>query len=107
VWTLVFALAFSFAMPGFAAAAAVQVPNPECPGEDVSFNPGNGEDIVVPSGFKVSVFKSGLNFPTGIAFLGDSRKFDVFVLESGHGLPSRCNDETKLPAAGNPSPLMS
>src|SRR5437016_1368424 len=68
--------------------------NPLCPGEDVYFNPGNGEDIVKPSGFTVSVFKSGLNFPTAIAFRGDRHRFEVFVLESGHGLPSRCNDET-------------
>jgi glucose/arabinose dehydrogenase len=100
------------AVPGVGAAATVG--NPLCPGEDVAFNPGNGQDIVVPKGFKVSVFKSGLNFPTGIAFLkkggkddddeqkGHKGAFEVFVLESGHGLPSRCNDETKLPAAGNP-----
>jgi hypothetical protein len=78
-------------LPAFVTAAPVG--NALCPGEEVSFNPGNGEDIVVPPGFKVSVFKAGLNFPTGIAFLGTKKKFDVFVLESGHGLPSRCNDE--------------
>lgn len=68
--------------------------NPVCPGEDVFFNPGIGQDIVVPSGFTVSVFKSGLNFPTAVAFRGNRQRFEVFVLESGHGLPSRCNDET-------------
>ena len=68
--------------------------NPICAGEDVFFNPGNGENIVVPSGFEVSVFKSGLNFPTAVAFRGNRQRFEVFVLESGHGLPSRCNDET-------------
>src|SRR5947208_1731131 len=68
--------------------------NPICAGEDVFFNPGNGENIVVPPGFAVSVFKSGLNFPTAVAFRGDRHRFEVFVLESGHGLPSRCNDET-------------
>src|SRR5258705_1731808 len=74
--------------------------NPLCPGEDVFFNPDNGEDIVVPPGFKVSVFKSGLNFPTAVAFRGNSRRFEVFVLESGHGLPSRCNDETSATVGG-------
>jgi hypothetical protein len=102
VRAFMFALAFVLTVPSFVAAAAMQVPNPLCAQEDVSFNPGNGEDIHVPPGFTVSVFKSGLNFPTGIAFLGNSHKFDIFVLESGHGLPSRCNDETKLPAQGNP-----
>src|SRR5215472_6768903 len=36
-------------------AGAATVGNPLCPGEEVSFNPGNGEDIVVPDGFAVSV----------------------------------------------------
>ena len=94
------------ALPGVGAAATVS--NPLCPGESVTFNPSNGQDIVVPKGFKVNVFASGLNFPTGIAFLMKSDddkgkgKFEVYVLESGHGLPSRCNDETKLAASGNP-----
>jgi hypothetical protein len=35
--------------------------------------------------------------PTGIAFLGNATSFQVFVLESGHGLPSVCNDETLWP----------
>ena len=83
-----------------AVAEAATVANPLCPRESVSFNPGNGEDIVVPPGFRVSVFASGLNFPTGIAFLlkGESKEFEVFVLESGHGLPSRCNDQTAFGA---------
>jgi glucose/arabinose dehydrogenase len=70
------------------------VPNPLCPGEDVFFNPGSGEDIVLDSQFKVSVFAKGLNFPTGLTFRGDKDSFEVFVLESGHGLPSRCNDQS-------------
>ena len=73
------------------------VSNPLCPTETVTFNPGNGEDIVVPPGYHVSVFAKGLNFPTGIAFLGNGKNFQVFVLESGHGLPSQCNDETAIP----------
>jgi hypothetical protein len=35
-----------------------------------------------------------LNAPTGVAFLGNSERFQVFVLESGHGLPSACNDQS-------------
>src|SRR2546425_6608889 len=66
--------------------------NAACPEEKVFFDPGNGEDIVLPEGFRVSVFRSGLNFPTAIAFRGNKEEFDVFVLESGRGLPSRCND---------------
>src|SRR5437016_9987063 len=50
--------------------------NPICAGEDVFFNPGNGENIVVPPGFAVSVFKSGLNFPTAVAFRGDRHRFE-------------------------------
>jgi hypothetical protein len=100
-----------------AGAAPVTIANPLCPTETVLFNPDQGQDIVVPQGFKVSVFASGLNFPTGIAFRmlgnrddddkgGRPRRFEVFVLESGHGLPSQCNDEaafqTKFPGKPNP-----
>src|SRR5262245_60709773 len=73
------------------------VSNPVCPVESVFFDPGNGEDIVVPSGYKVEVFAKGLNFPTDIAFQGSKNNFQVLVLESGTGLPSRCNDNTKVP----------
>ncbi len=93
-------------LPALGSAAPVVAFNPLCPVEKVTYNPGNGEDIIVPSGYKVSVFAKGLNFPTGIAFLGDKENFKVFVLESGHGLPSVCNDETKFPggefASNNP-----
>jgi len=92
--TVSFALVLT--LPALATAAG----NPLCPGEDVFFDPGHGQDIVVPSGFEVSVFKSGLNFPTAVAFRGDARRFEVFVLESGHGLPSRCNDETSPVVGG-------
>src|SRR5712691_891298 len=78
--------------------------NPLCPGEDVFYDPGHGQDIVVPPGFEVSVFKSGLNFPTAVAFRGNSHRFEVFVLESGHGLPSRCNDQTSTVVGGEFSP---
>src|SRR5437773_11647462 len=67
--------------------------NPICAGEDVFFNPGNGENIVVPPGFEVSVFAKALNFPTAVEFRGDGSRLEVFVLASGHGLPSRCSDE--------------
>jgi hypothetical protein len=104
-------------LPG--AAGAATVANPLCPTETVKFDPGQGQDIVVPKGFKVSVFASGLNFPTGIAFrlIGNqgnddgkgsgSRRFEVFVLESGHGLPSQCNDEAKFQTMfpGKPNPF--
>jgi hypothetical protein len=73
---------------------AASVGNTLCPGEEVLFDPGNGQDITVPAGYTVSVFASGINFPTGIAFRSTGNGgFEVYVLESGHGLPSRCNDE--------------
>jgi|KBSSwiStaDraftv2_1062776.scaffolds.fasta_scaffold75101_3 glucose/arabinose dehydrogenase len=66
--------------------------NAACPGEDVFFNPGSAQDIIVPAGYKVEVFAKGLNFPTNIAFLGDNpRRFQVFVTEAGTSLPGRCN----------------
>ena len=75
--------------------AATTVANPICKDNTAFFDPGNGDDIVVPPGYSVSVFKSGLNFPTGIAFrqTGQGGKFEVYVLESGHGLPSKCNEQ--------------
>ena len=93
-------LTTSLGLPG--AAMAASVGNPLCPGEEVSFNPGNGEDIVVPDGFKVSVFASGLNFPTGIAFRGNADRFEVYVLESGVFPTSRCNDGVAWQAKGLP-----
>src|SRR6266542_1063928 len=76
------------------AAVAAVVSNPLCPSETVFYSPGNGEDIVVPAGYKVSAFATNLNFPTGIAFVGSATRFQVFVLESGHGLPSICNNQS-------------
>ena len=84
------------------AAFAATAGNPLCPGEEVLFNPGNGEDIVVPDGFVASVFAKGLNFPTGIAFRGHSQKFEVYVLESGAFPASRCNDGAAWQANGLP-----
>src|SRR2546425_7082247 len=95
---LIVALPLLLPLPNLVTAATVA--NPLCSAETVSFNPSNGEDIVVPSGFKVSVFVKGLNAPTAVAFRGTAKKFDVFVLESGHGLPSRCNDETAVTLGG-------
>ena len=86
------------------AAQAVTLSNPICTDNTASFDPGSGQDIVVPPGFKVSVFKSGLNFPTGIAFRKTGATFEVYVLESGHGLPSRCNDERLSIVGGTFSP---
>jgi hypothetical protein len=85
------------------AAYGANVGNALCPGEEVLFDPGSGQDITVPDGYKVSVFASGLNFPTGIAFRATGEDgFEVYVLESGHGLPSRCNDEIGWQKAGLP-----
>ena len=99
------AIAAALALAGFsvvpvAALAADVVASPVCPKETVFFNPGNGEDIALPKGFKIEVFAKGLNFPTDVAFLGDKDKFSVLVLESGTGLPGRCNDNTKVPGVG-------
>jgi len=94
VFTFVAAVALVVPLQPSPARSQAIVQNPLCSGESVPFNPGNGEDIVLDSHFKVSVFAKGLNFPTGIAFRGNKENFDVFVLESGHGLPSRCNDQT-------------
>src|SRR5437660_6465498 len=83
-----------------AVAANNIVANPICTDNTANFNPTLSPSIVLPSGFTASVFVSGLNFPTGIAFLGNSQNFQVFVLESGHGLGgSRCNEQED-PAVG-------
>ena len=95
--TSVFAFAPFLALP---TAEAATVANPICPDNTALFNPDNGNDIVVPAGFKVSVFVSGLNAPTGIAFKGNSQSFEVYVLESGHGLPSVCNDQSSPVVGG-------
>src|SRR5262244_2625057 len=83
-----------------AVAANNIVANPICTDNTANFNPTLPPSIVLPPGFTASVFAFGLNFPTGIAFLGDSQNFQVFVLESGHGLGgSRCNEQGD-PAVG-------
>jgi glucose/arabinose dehydrogenase len=83
------ALAGMTAVPVIARAQGV---NANCPEESVFYDPGNGEDIVVPKGFRVEVFAKGLNFPTDVAFVGGKDNFKVYVLESGTGLPGKCNN---------------
>ncbi len=87
------------ALPGMAAAQSISNPStsPQCMDNTAFFNPTLPPSIDLPPGFTASVFASGLNAPTGIAFLGNASSFQVFVLESGHGLPSVCNDETLWP----------
>jgi glucose/arabinose dehydrogenase len=96
-------IAVGLALAGLAAAPlagwAQTKSNPVCPSETAFYNPGNGEDIVVPKGYKVEVFAKGLNMPTDVAFVGNKDKFQVVVLESGTGLPSRCNNNTLVPGA--------
>src|SRR6516162_9934084 len=84
-------------LPLPAVAANNVVANPICMDNTANFNPTLPPSIVLPPGFTASVFASGLNMPTGIAFRGNSSSFQVLVLESGHGLPSVCNDETLWP----------
>src|SRR6516165_10589242 len=93
------AFASLLGLPTVAQGATVANPStsPQCMDNTAFFNPTLPPSIVVPAGFTASVFSSGLNMPTGIAFLGNARSFQVFVLESGHGLPSVCNDETLWP----------
>jgi glucose/arabinose dehydrogenase len=96
------------AVPTVASAQFVSNPSsaPDCVNNIAFFNTNLPPSINLPPGFTASVFATGLNAPTGIAFLGNANNFQVFVLESGHGLPSVCNDETAWPggefAANNP-----
>ena len=99
-------IAAALALAGMAAVpfAALAASNSNCPEESVFYDPGNGEDIVVPKGFKVEVFAKGLNFPTDIAFVGGKDDFKVYVLESGTGLPGKCNNNVGVyggPLAAN------
>src|SRR5262245_57419037 len=86
------------------AVAFGQGTNPICPEESVFYKPGNGEDIVLPRGFKVEVFAKNLNCPTDVVFLGNKHDFKVLVLESGTGLPGQCNDNTRVPGIGKFDP---
>jgi hypothetical protein len=87
------------ALPTVAGAQIVKNPStaPDCMANTAFFSPSLPPSIGLPPGFTASVFASGLNMPTGIAFLGNPVRFSVYVLESGHGLPSVCNDETAWP----------
>src|SRR5438270_4448602 len=89
-----------------AAIVANPTPSPQCGANTAFFNPTLPPNIVLPAGFKASVFAAGLNAPTGIAFRGDANNFEVYVLESGHGLPSVCNEQSLWPdgefASDNP-----
>jgi hypothetical protein len=104
----VLAFAALLALPTVAGAQTVSNPStaPDCMNNTAFFSPTLPPSIGLPPGFTASVFASGLNMPTGIAFLGNSVNFQVYVLESGHGLPSVCNDDTAWPggqfAANNP-----
>ena len=102
VVVFVAALALCSASPKSVAAATVA--NPICTNNTALYNPDQGQDIVVPPGYAVSVFAKDLNFPTAVAFRGNKNNFEVYVLESGHGLPSRCNDETSAVVGGVTSP---
>jgi hypothetical protein len=97
--TITLALTPLLALPVVAQAATVAnpTPSPQCGDNTAFFNPALPPNIVLPLGFTASVFAAGLNAPTGIAFLGNASSFQVLVLESGHGLPSVCNDETLWP----------
>jgi hypothetical protein len=97
--TAALALAPLVALSTTATAQTVSNPStaPDCMSNTAFFNPNLTPSINVPPGFTASVFVSGLNAPTGIAFLGNSSSFQVYVLESGHGLPSVCNDEMAWP----------
>jgi hypothetical protein len=92
------------ALPSMAEAATVA--NPLCPDNTAFFDPTLPPGINLPPGFTATVFAAGLNAPTGIAFAGNPVQFQVYVLESGHGLPSVCNNEMAWPggefAADNP-----
>jgi hypothetical protein len=52
------------------AAQAAVLSNPICPNNSAQFDPGSGQGIVVPPGFKISVFASGLNFLPELPFAG-------------------------------------
>src|SRR5262249_45943463 len=91
--TMIASFALSLLLVLSTVAIAATVENPICTNNTAFFNPTLPPSIKIPAGFQVSVFASGLNMPTGIAFLGNSRNFQVYVLESGHGLPSPCNEQ--------------
>jgi len=78
--------------------------NPVCPAEKVFYDPGNGEDIVVPKGYRIEVWARDLNFPTDVAFVGDPHNFNAYVIESGTGVPSACNNNALVPGVDRYAP---
>src|SRR5262249_2604438 len=94
-WVMVAPL---LALPTVTEAQTVSNPStaPGCMNNTAFFNPKLPPSINLPPGFTASVFASGLNMPTGIAFLGNATNFQVYVLESGHGLPSACNEQSSF-----------
>ena len=79
--------------------------NANCPSEQPAYyDPGQGQDIALPSGYKAQVFARDLNFPTSVAFVGNSQHFRVVVQESGDGLPGQCNRSDGPGYGGRSSP---
>ncbi len=93
-------------VPGAPPASAQTAANAACPGEDVFFDPGKAQDIIVPPGYQVEVFASGLNFPTNIAFRKVGKGFEVFVTEAGTSLPGRCNAAEGYPTPDVKNPFL-
>jgi glucose/arabinose dehydrogenase len=87
-------------------AQAATVVNALCKGEDVEFNPGTGDDILVPPGYKIEVFAKGLNFPTNIAFKGNEQHFEAYVTEAGTSLPGVCNAAVGYPGLAKDNPFL-
>ena len=98
-------IAVGLALAGMAAvpvaAWAQDKANPVCPNEKAHYNPGNGEDIVVPRGFKVEVFARDLNLPTDIAFVGNKDRFKVYVLESGTACRAGATTRPRSPVSAS------
>ena len=91
---------------GMPAIGRAQGVNARCTDESVFFDPGTGQDIIVPPGYKVEVFAKGLNFPTNIAFRGNDRRFEAFVTEAGTSLPGFCNAAEGYPSADKDNPFL-
>ena len=83
-WAIVTPL---LAMPTVTEAQTVSNPSiaPDCMNNTAFYNPTLPPSINLPPGFTASVFAKNLNMPTGIAFLGNSSSFQVFVLNPGTG----------------------
>ena len=98
--TFTAALAFAPFLSLPAVAANNTVANPICPDNTANFNPTLPPSIDLPPGFTASVFVSGLNFPTGIAFLGDCAATSKYSFSNpGTACRSVCNEQVD-PMAG-------